>query len=220
MSAHVLIADEDQELAAAVGWYLEAEGLRVTVVGEAAAALRACQEGRPQVLVLNEALAAGEGAAELVRLREEQGLLVLLLAARGPAAGDCADDCVTTPCGPMELVARVKALLQRPGATERAPVAIPGLEVQSEERRVLVKGQVVPLSALEYDLLQLFLRQPRVVLSRSQISDALWADDYYGDLRLVDSHVSHLRQKLQAAGLRPCPLVTVRGAGYALRPES
>lgn len=219
MSAHVLIVEEDQDLAAAVGWYLEAAGHRVTTAGVAADVRQALREGPPRLVVWG-GLALGEAAGELRRLRATQGLLVLRLGAQSDDGDElAADEYLPGPCGPLELAARVRALLERSSPAVAEPPHIPGLEIHEDARQVVVHGQVVPLTALEFDLLRLFLRHPRAVLSRSQISDALWGDDYYGSLRLVDSHVSHLRRKLQAAGLRPCPLITVRGLGYALRPE-
>ena len=87
------------------------------------------------------------------------------------------------------------------------------------EGRVTVNGAEVHLSSAEFDLLAAFLNRPRVVFSRNQLVDVLWGDAFYGELRLVDNHVYRLREKLTAAGLSPCPIVTIRGVGYAFRPD-
>jgi DNA-binding response OmpR family regulator len=88
-----------------------------------------------------------------------------------------------------------------------------------EQRKVLVQGKEVLLSALEFDILVTLARRPEIVLSREQLADLVWGDDFSGDLRLVDSHVYRLRGKLTESGTDPCPIVTVRGVGYAFRPE-
>jgi DNA-binding response OmpR family regulator len=82
-----------------------------------------------------------------------------------------------------------------------------------------VSGAAVGLSAMEFDLLHALVKRPRVVLSRNQLVDLVWGDDFYGELRLVDNQIYRVRDKLSAAGLTPCPIVTVRGVGYAFRPE-
>lgn len=224
MSAHVLIAEADRELAEAVGWYLEAEGYRVTVVDQGAEGVRVCAADPPQVAVLSLQLPGLAEAALGSCLRDQCGIPVLVLGGVEGTASRISElrlgaaEVVTRPLGPLELAGRVKALLACTGAAERAPVRLPGLDLLPEERQVQIRGEVLPLSTTEYDLLALFLRHPRTVLSRDRLSEMLWGDDYYGDLRLIDSHVSHLRRKLTAAGLKPCPIVTVRGQGYALQP--
>jgi DNA-binding response OmpR family regulator len=131
-----------------------------------------------------------------------------------------ADDYVTKPFGAMELVARVRALLRRAGAAAGASLRFGDLEVLPEQRKALVDGEEVHLSALEFDLLATFARRPEIVFTREQLADLVWRDDFSGDLRLVDSHIYRLREKLTAAGLDPCPIATVRGVGYALRPQA
>jgi two-component system response regulator ResD len=92
--------------------------------------------------------------------------------------------------------------------------------VLPEQRKALVHQQEVQLSALEFDLLLALVRRPQIVLSREQLADSVWGDDFSGELRLVDSHIHRLREKLIEAGLDPCPIATVRGVGYAFRPAA
>lgn len=225
MPIHILIADDDRELAEAVGWYLEAEGMRVTVVGDGREALAAFAKEAPQAAVLDLMMPGRDGFEVIRAIRDKSNLPILVLSAKDSepdkvrALGLGADDYVTKPFGAMELVARIKALLRRAGLTDRAPLDSPDLRVYPEQREVYVRDEPVPLSTLEFDLLVYMMRHARTVLTRSQLADAIWSDDFYGDLRLVDSHIYHLREKLRAAKLEPLPIVTVRGVGYAFRPE-
>jgi DNA-binding response OmpR family regulator len=224
MPSHILIADDDLALAEAVGWYLEAAGFRVTRVANGAAALEAFRADRPDAVILDIMMPGVDGFNLCRILRQESHVPILMLSARDAevdkvrALGIGADDYITKPFGAMELVARVKAMLRRANAPADGGLRIPGLDVYPEQRRALVHGGEVNLSALEFDLLVTLLRRPRMVFSRQQLADLVWGDDFSGDVRLVDSHIYHLREKLTTAGLAPCPIATVRGVGYAYRP--
>jgi len=221
--SHILIVDDDPELTEAVSWYLEAEGMRATRVTNGAQALEVFRAERPDAVII-DIMMPGMNGFDLCRaIRTQSSAPVLMLSARDGEADKVralnigADDYVTKPFGAMELVARVKALLRRAGAGPPV-LRFPALEVLVEQRRALVHGQEIPLSALEFDLLVTLARRPDVVFSREQLADLVWKDDFSGDLRLVDSHVYRLRGKLTEAGLDPCPIATVRGVGYAFRP--
>lgn len=224
MSAHVLIADEDRELAEAVAWYLRAEGLRVTVARGSGDALRVMTDDPPHAAVLDVAIAGADGFAQASRLCRGTIPLMVLTASQAELARvrslGLGDDYAARPLGPLEVAARAKALLQRSGVLQGAPRGVTGLEVRLAERQVTYNGSVVRLSPREFDLLTFLMGQPGATLTRAQIADALWGDDYYGDLRLVDWHVARLRRKLRQAGLRRCPIVTERGVGYVFQPES
>jgi two-component system response regulator RegX3 len=222
MSAHLLIADEDRDLAEAVAWYLRAEGLRVTVVTEAAKALAVMADDPPHAAVVDAAIAGADGFAQVTRLR--RGAIPVLVLAADQAEGErvralnLGHEYAARPLGPMEVAARARGLLRRSGILHEAPRGVPGLEVRLTERQVAYHGSMVPLSPREFDLLTILMAQPTTALTRAQIADALWGDDYYGDLRLVDWHVARLRRRLRLAGLPDTPVVTVRGVGYAFEP--
>jgi len=224
VSLHVLMADNDRELVEAVAWYLSAEGCRVTLADGAGPVRRVLAEDPPDVAVLDLAMAGADGF-DLVERARQEGQVPVLLLGESPAevskaaALGLADDYATKPLGPMELLARVRSLLRSSGVLDRLPPRVPDLEVDLAEQSVLVKGRPTPLTDLEFRLLLALMQQPRAALTRSQIADAVWGDDYYGSLRLVDWHVARLRRKLRQAGLRRPPVATVRGTGYAFRPE-
>jgi two-component system response regulator RegX3 len=223
---HVLIVDDDPELTEAVSWYLEAEGMRATRVANGAKALERFRADRPDAVIIDIMMPGMDGFALCRAIRNQSQVPVLMLSARDGEADKVralnlgADDYVTKPFGAMELVARVKALLRRGGEVGGASLRFPGIEVLPEQRKLLVRGKEVALSALEFDLLVTLARRPGIVFSRDQLADLVWKDDFSGDLRLVDSHVYRLRTKLTEAGLSPCPIATVRGVGYAFRPQA
>jgi DNA-binding response OmpR family regulator len=226
MTPHILIVDDDPKLTEAVSWYLEAEGFRATRVTNGAKALETFRSDRPDAVIVDIMMPGMDGFELCRAIRRESKVPVLMLSARDGEADKVralnigADDYVTKPFGAMELVARVKALLRRGGGDGDMALRFPGIEVLPEQRKVLVHGKDIPLSALEFDLLATLARRPEVVFSREQLADLIWKDDFSGDLRLVDSHIYRLREKLTAAGLEPCPIATVRGVGYAFRPQA
>jgi two-component system response regulator ResD len=223
---HILIVDDDPELTEAVSWYLEAEGFGASRVSNGAEAMERLREERPDAVVLDIMMPGTDGFEICRAIRRESKVPILMLSAREGEADKVralnigADDYVTKPFGAMELVARVKALLRRAGGGAGATLQFPGIEVLPEQRKVLVHGTEVHLSALEFDLLLALARRPEIVYTRDQLADLVWGDDFSGDVRLVDSHIYRLREKLTGSGLDPCPIATVRGVGYAFRPKA
>jgi two-component system, OmpR family, response regulator MtrA len=220
----VLIADDDHALAEAVSWYLEAEGFRARVAHDGAAALAAFRAERPAAAILDIMMPGLDGVTLAQEIRRESDIPILMLSARDTEADKVraltagADDYVTKPFGPMELVARMKALLRRARRYAEPVLRVGALEVSPEAREAKVGETSVALTPIEFDLLVVLLRRPRTALSRQQLADLVWGEDFSGDIRLVDTHVYHLRDKLTRAGLVPNPISTVRGVGYALRP--
>jgi len=169
-----------------------------------------------------------DGVTVCEMLRRQSNVYIMMLSAREGeidkirALDKGADDYVTKPFSAGEVVSRIKALLRR---SQQAPQSTAtfrwkGLAVFLDEHRVQVHGSDVPLSTLEFELLVTLVRRPRIVFSRNQLIDSVWGDaGYDGGLRLVDNQVYRLREKLISAGLDPCPIVTIRGVGYAFRPE-
>lgn len=224
--SHVLIVDDDPELTEAVSWYLEAEGLRATRVANGAEALEKFRSEHPDAVIIDIMMPGMNGFDLCREIRGISKVPIMMLSAREGEADKVralnigADDYVTKPFGAMELVARVKALLRRAREADEERLTFAGVEILLAQRKVLVHGEGVHLSALEFDLLATLANRPEVVFSREQLADLVWGDDFSGDLRLVDSHIYRLREKLTAAGLMPCPISTVRGVGYAFRPQA
>lgn len=228
MPARILIADDDPDLIEGLRWYLEAEGYQVTTAINGSAALAAFHADKPDVVILDIMMPQMDGIAVCEAIRAvSTAVFILMLSAREGeidkvrALEKGADDYVTKPFHASELIARIKALLRR---AQRGQQTTPnlhwaGLEIFLDERRVTVHNADVPLSTTEFDLLATLLRRPRAVFSRNQLVDIVWGDDFYGELRLVDTHIYRLREKLLQAGLVHCPIVTIRGVGYAFRPD-
>ena len=212
---------EDEEvIASAVAARLRAEGFSVEVAHDGPAGVALCDRVRPDLVVLDLMLPGLDGLEVCRRLQRDRAVPVLMLTARaeeadllvGLAVG--ADDYVTKPFSPRELVARVRALLRR---VERRPppsgdvVAVGPLEIDPAARQVRVDGEAVHLTPTEFDLLALLAARPGVVFSREQLLAEVWGWRDGSGQRTVDSHVRGLRRKLGSDLVR-----TVHGIGYAL----
>jgi two-component system alkaline phosphatase synthesis response regulator PhoP len=227
----VLVVDDEQNLVRALGGYLEREGYTVLTAYDGPSGLDMMRTARPDLIVLDVMLPGVDGIEVCRRLRQFSDAYVLMLTARaeeidkvvGLSVG--ADDYLTKPFSPRELVARVKAMLRRPRtvggpATEDVPeVRHFGDLVIDEARHAVTRGgEVVPLTALELRLLLALARYPGHVLTRSQLLERVWGDDVYDD-HVIDVHIGNLRKKLEPDPSRPTYVRTVRGAGYRFDPE-
>jgi DNA-binding response OmpR family regulator len=217
----VVVIEDDSHIADLVDMYLRREGFRVIQAGTGEAGLAAIERERPRMAILDIGLPGGiDGMEVCQQLRAKHSLPILMLTARdseldrvlGLELG--ADDYVTKPFSPRELVARVKAILRRSdGPTGRNEVLMAGrVEVDLVRREARLDGQVVPLASKEFQLLQFLAERPGRALSRQQLLDGVWGPGWYGDDRTVDAHVRQLRKKLGDA----LPLGTVWGMGYRL----
>jgi DNA-binding response OmpR family regulator len=217
----VVVIEDDSHIADLVDMYLRREGFRVIQAGTGEAGLAAIERERPRMAILDIGLPGGiDGMEVCQQLRAKHSLPILMLTARdseldrvlGLELG--ADDYVTKPFSPRELVARVKAILRRSdGPTGRNEVLMAGrVEVDLVRREARLDGQVVALASKEFQLLQFLAERPGRALSRQQLLDGVWGPGWYGDDRTVDAHVRQLRKKLGDA----LPLGTVWGMGYRL----
>jgi len=218
----IVVVEDDPNISDLVDMYLRREGFRVLQAGDAERGMEIIDRERPKLVILDVGLPGPLDGLDVCRhLRATGATPVLMLTARdgeidrvlGLELG--ADDYVTKPFSPRELVARVKAILRRTeGPPPEAPevLAVGEVEVDTGRREARLHGEVVALAAREFDLLQFLVEHVGLALSRRQLLDNVWGPDWYGDERTVDVHVRQLRKKLGDA----LPLATVWGVGYRL----
>ena len=219
-SPTVLVVEDDDQIAELLALYLGQAGFAVARAGDGYGGLRLAAERAPALVVVDIGLPGGIDGLEVCRrLRTESDVPVLVLTARGDeddrvtgfAYG--ADDYVTKPFSPRELVARVQAIVRRSrGGGPTGTVAVGGIEVDLARHEARRDQQVVALAPREFALLAALVEHRGLVLSRRQLLDLAWGYDYLGDERTVDVHVRQLRRKLGP----DLPLATVVGAGYRL----
>ncbi|NMC81201.1 MAG: response regulator transcription factor [Chloroflexi bacterium] len=216
----ILIVDDEPGILNLVSAYLRPEGYEVYTAQDGPSGLKAARSLKPDLIVLDIMLPGIEGLDLLTILRQETDVFIILLTARteesdkilGLSSG--ADDYVTKPFSPRELVARIKAALRRVNAEGGAPapaaLVFHHLRIDPASRQAWVDKRAIDLTAIEFDLLWTLAQHPKMVLSREQLLEKVWGYDYYGDTRVVDVHVGHIRQKLGLDNL----ITTVRGIGY------
>jgi DNA-binding response OmpR family regulator len=225
VSARILIAEDDPKQAHLVQLYLEREGHKVLAVGDGQAALDQCRATRPDLAVLDVMMPGLDGLTVCRMLRGESDIPILLLTARtteddmlrGLDTG--ADDYITKPYSPRELVARVRALLRRAGAINTAPTAVltvGDLEVDAGRFEVRIAGRTVALTAKEFGIIEVLASEPGRVFTRMQIIDRAFGFDHYVLERTVDAHVMNLRRKIETDPAKPRYVQTVYGRGYRL----
>ena len=223
-----LVVDDEPPLVQVVSGYLTREGFDVITAADGNTAVATARDTEPDVIVLDLMLPGIDGVEVCRRIRAFSDAYIIMLTAKsdevdklvGLSVG--ADDYLTKPFSPRELVARVRAMLRRP----RTPSAVPetqvrrfgDLEIDVAGREVRVRGQDVELTRTEFDLLDALSAQPRVAFSRRQLLDHVWGGDWYGDDHVIDVHVGNLRRKLDDDAAHPRYIRTVRGVGYRMGP--
>jgi two-component system alkaline phosphatase synthesis response regulator PhoP len=219
--AKILVIDDEPSIVNLITAYLKPEGYEIHTAMDGPAGLKAVRTFKPDLVILDIMLPGMDGLELLSRLRRESEVYVILLTAKteetdkiiGLSVG--ADDYVTKPFSPRELTARVKAALRRiqtgiGSSSETIVYSFRHLRMDEGARTVSVDGTPVELTAIEFDLLKSLVENRGRVLSREQLLEKVWGADYFGEHRVVDVHLGHVRQKLGREDL----IVTVRGVGY------
>jgi len=220
----VLVVDDEPSIRAIVRGFLEKEGMAVVEAVDGPSAVELARDSAPDVVVLDVMLPGFDGLEVLRRIRTFADPYVLLLTARndevdrivGLTVG--ADDYLTKPFSPRELVARVHALLRRrrpvTAETGSSGLRAGDLLVDPGRRSVTRDGEPVELTVLEFDLLATLVREPGMVFTRQQLLDAVWGVDFFGDDHVLDVHVANLRRKLGDNPSQARYIETVRGVGF------
>ena len=221
----ILVVDDEQSILNLITAYLRPEGYEVYTASDGPSGLHAARAYKPDLIVLDIMLPGMDGVELLSRLRRESDVYVILLTARtdetdkivGLSVG--ADDYVTKPFSPRELVARIKAALRRlqnvSGLPQGQVLNFKHIRIDTGSRQVWVDDREVELTSTEFDLLKTLAEHHGLVLSREQLLEKVWGDDYFGEMRVVDVHLGHIRQKLSDESL----ITTVRGVGYRFEDE-
>ncbi|MDE3076926.1 MAG: response regulator transcription factor [Chloroflexota bacterium] len=225
-----LVVDDEASLRELILGYLRREGYEVVAAEDGLQALELARRLKPDMVILDLMLPGLDGIEVCRQLRQFSDAYVLMLTARaeevdkivGLSVG--ADDYLTRPFSPRELVARVKAMLRRPRSEgpggpqppEAAALQFGSIAIDEARHEVTKQGDPVTLTAREFSLLLQLAAHPGRVFTRAQLLDALWGDEYYDD-HVVDVHVSNLRRKLEDDASHPRFLETVRGVGFRVR---
>ncbi len=223
--AKILVIDDEPSITNLVSAYLKPEGYEVYTAADGPSGLKAARAYKPDLIILDLMLPGMDGIELLTRLRRESEVYVMLLTARteetdkvvGLSVG--ADDYVTKPFSPRELTARVKAALRRIRAgsgPDSVVLAFRHLRMDTGARRVTVDEQPVELTAIEFDMLKVLAENRGRVVTREQLLQKVWGGEYFGEIRVVDVHLGHVRQKLGRDDL----IATVRGVGYRFEDET
>ena len=223
--AKILVIDDEQSILDLVTAYLRKEEYEYYTASDGLSGLKAARAYKPDLIVLDIMLPGMDGIELLAQLRRESDVYVIMLTAKteeidkilGLSVG--ADDYLTKPFSPRELAARIKAALRRlhSGSQGRLGhvITTPHLRLDTGSRQVWVEDELIELTSMEFDLLKTLVEHRGMVLSREQLLEKVWGHDYYGEIRVVDVHLGHVRQKLGPHH----GIITVRGVGYRIDAE-
>jgi two-component system alkaline phosphatase synthesis response regulator PhoP len=217
--AKILVIDDEPSILNLVTAYLRSEGFEYQTAIDGPSGLKAARVFHPDLIVLDIMLPGMDGIELLNQLRRESNVYVIMLTARteetdkivGLSIG--ADDYMTKPFSPRELMARIKAALRRMQRSteqkDRYPLVYNHIRIDPGSRKVWVENKEPQLTGMEFDLLYWLATQPGIVLTREQLLERIWGTEYFGDLRVVDVHIGHLRSKIGNGFIQ-----TVRGVGF------
>lgn len=227
MSFKILAVDDEVTLLNTIQAYLEQEGYEIQTAADGRAALLIFRDFQPDLVVLDIMLPELDGLEVLRQIRQTSEAYVIMLTAKADETdkiiglGLGADDYVTKPFSPRELVARIKAALRRASGSNSSKTELVSrqLRLNVDGRLAWKNGKLLDLTPIEFDLLHVLLRHHGRALSREQLIEQVWSHDYYGDDRVVDVHIGRLRKKVEDDPARPILIATVWGAGYRLEDE-
>ncbi len=225
--ATILVVDDEPAIVKTVRAYLENEGYTVHAATDGPSALKAARSFRPDLVILDIMLPDMDGIEVLRTLHKESDVYVLMLTAKadetdkivGLSVG--ADDYLTKPFSPRELVARVKAILRRGrgGIISEPALSFRRLHIDLNAHKIWKDDELIELTTIEFEILHVLARHRGLVLSREQLIEQVWGHNYYGDERVVDVHIGRIRKKMEDDPGNPTLIVTVRGAGYRFEDE-
>lgn len=229
MAQTILVADDEQSIVDVLQYNLEKNGYEVAVASNGHDAVQLAHRHHPDLAILDISMPGMDGLEVCARLRHDLGTPVILLTARdseidkivGLEVG--ADDYITKPFSPRELIARIKAVLRRaksPAATPSARLHLGSLCLDPLTHEVRQHGTLIPLTTKEFTLLEYLMRNAGLALSRHAILDHVWGYDFYGDPRTVDVHIRRLREKVESDPGNPHLIVTVAGVGYKFQVDA
>jgi phosphate regulon transcriptional regulator PhoB len=228
MSNKILVVDDEENIVELVKFNLENEGYQVITAYDGEEALKKVEEVHPNLIILDLMLPKLDGFDVCRQIRKDSKLSkipIIMLSAKGEEIDKIlglelgADDYVTKPFSPRELLARVKAILRRAkkkGEKEEEIIALGDIKMDLTKYRVQVDGSEISLTPKEFDLLAILMTHPGQVFSRSYLLDELWGYDYHGDTRTVDVHIRRLRKKISNYSDEES-ILTVRGVGYKFK---
>ena len=219
----ILVVDDEKTLVKGIKFNLENEGYEVECAYDGAAAVELARNNRFDLFILDVMMPEVDGLEACMRIREFSNVPIIMLTAKSEDADklmgfECgADDYLTKPFNILELKARVRALLRRAAGVQRQQGSVltaGDLSLNTEERVAIRGGKTVDLTAKEYDLIELLMRNPRRVYSRENLMNVVWGYTYAGDYRTVDVHIRRLREKLEKDPAEPEHIMTKWGVGY------
>jgi two-component system OmpR family response regulator len=225
-SGKILVVDDERKIVEIVSAYLEREGYKVMAAYDGKSALEMARREAPDLVILDLMLPEVSGLDVTRTLRAASNIPIIMLTARDDVSDKIvglelgADDYVTKPFDPKELVSRVKTVLRRTAVPVQKPLLVAGdITIDREKRTVKHGGDAVALTPIEFDILVALAEKPGRVLSRAQLLDRVQGDAYEGYERTIDSHIKNLRKKLEPDPNTPEHILTVHGVGYKV-PEA